>query len=411
MKSFILPGAMRSSALAAPAIIENPRFYANTLTALIPTLWAALNQVSREMTGFLGTVGRSLSAERVALNTPINWPVVGAVSAVNTPVGMAPASGGDVTPTTTSLSLTKSRTVEFNWTGEDQYLVSAGPGMLSVQGQIVAQAFRTLVNEMETDIWNAARVAGSRAYGTAGTTPFASNTGDLAQIKKILDDNGSPDDGTRAAVIDTTAGAAMRTLLQLTKVNEAGTQLTLRSGALLDLYNIAIKESKAVAPITKGTGASATTNTAGYAVGATVITLAATGTGTILAGDVITFAGDTNKYVVASGDADVSNGGTITLAAPGLQKALAASAIAITVVGDATKNVVFNSNAIQFAARLPAKPSEGDIRIDEMIMVDPFSGMAFEVAVFGGQRMVKYEISAVWGVKAHKPEWIAFLLG
>ncbi len=79
-----------------------------------------------------------------------------------------------------------------------------------------------------------------------------------------------------------------------------------------------------------GTNAGATTNAAGYAVGATVITLASAGTGTILAGDVITFTGDGNKYVVISGDNNVANGGTITLAAPGLRQAIPAAATAIT---------------------------------------------------------------------------------
>lgn len=40
------------------------------------------------------------------------------------------------------------------------------------------------------------------------------------------------------------------------------------------------------------------------------------------------------KYLVLSGDADVSNGGTITIAATGLQKAIPASATAITVAGN-----------------------------------------------------------------------------
>lgn len=74
----------------------------------------------------------------------------------------------------------------------------------------------------------------------------------------------------------------------------------------------------------------ATTNAAGYAIGATTITLASAGTGAITAGDVITFAGDTNRYTVATGDTDVSNGGTIVLAAPGLLTTLTASTKAIT---------------------------------------------------------------------------------
>jgi len=84
-------------------------------------------------------------------------------------------------------------------------------------------------------------------------------------------------------------------------------------------------------PPVKGTASGATTDSAGYAAAATTITLASAGTGTILAGDYVRFAGQTTSYLVATGDADVSNGGTIVLAAPGLVTLLAASPIAITV--------------------------------------------------------------------------------
>jgi hypothetical protein len=197
----------------------------------------------------------------------------------------------------------------------------------------------------------------------------------------------------------------------LTKVNEAGTAMTLRDGQLLDLFGLSVRESAASRAHTKGTGASATTNNAGYAVGATVITLAAAGTGTIVAGDIVTFAGDTNKYLVISGDADVSGGGTITLAKPGLRVAIAASATAITVGNNYTANVAFSRNALVLATRAPALPNEGDLALDRMTITDPRSGMAFEVSIWPGYRKVRYEIAAAWGTKATKQEHIALLLG
>lgn len=89
-----------------------------------------------------------------------------------------------------------------------------------------------------------------------------------------------------------------------------------------------------IATDTKGTAASATTDTTGYAIGETTITLAIAGTGTILTGDMITFAGDSREYRVITGDTDVSDAGSITIAEPGLQTAIAASAVAITIAGN-----------------------------------------------------------------------------
>lgn len=90
---------------------------------------------------------------------------------------------------------------------------------------------------------------------------------------------------------------------------------------------------------TNGTASGATTDATGYAVGATSITLASAGTGTILAGDVVKFDGDPdNEYTVSVGDTDVSDGGSLTLAS-GLVQAIPSSATGITVQSD-TLNLV-----------------------------------------------------------------------
>lgn len=75
-----------------------------------------------------------------------------------------------------------------------------------------------------------------------------------------------------------------------------------------------------------GTGVGYTTNATGYAIGATAITLIS-GTGSILASDLVSFAGDTNKYPLAAG---ITAPGVLTLAAPGLLAVIPASAQAVT---------------------------------------------------------------------------------
>jgi hypothetical protein len=382
---------------------------ANTLTSLTPTIYEALDIVSRELVGFIPSVTRDTGIERAAVNQSVLSFVAPASTAADITPGVTAPNDGDQAIGNVEIKITKARGVPIRWNGEESRGLSHGPGRQAIMVDQFAQAMRTLTNEIEVDL-GALHVGFSRAYGSAGTTPFASDMSDTAQLRKILDDNGCPG-SERKLVIDTAAGAKMRTMAQLTKANEAGTTGTLRQGELLDINGFSIRESSAVKSSVAGTAVGATTNNAGYAVGATVLTLASAGTGTLVAGDVVTFAGDTNKYVIASGDADVSNGGTITLAAPGLRVAMSAATKAITVIAAAARNMAFRRSALVLVQRSCALPVEGDMADDAMMITDPISGLNFEVRLYKQYRQIRYEIATAWGVANVKPEHTALLLG
>lgn len=394
----------------APALLTPA--YANDLNDLIPDLYMGIDVVSRELSGFVTSATRAPGVERAAVGQQVSYPIAPAQQAYDIVPSMNIPEPPDNNFDVGTMAITKSRAVPFGITGEEyRGLNSGGPGMPSVQAQWVAQAIRTLVNEMEADGAAEAAANASRAYGTGGTTPFGSgDLTDMAQLKKILDDNGAPKTG-RSAVLSTDASARMIALKNLSAVNEAGTQMTLRQGELLDIYGMSVKETAFPLAHTKGTAAAATTNGTGYAKGATVIGLASAGTGTIKAGDTVTFAGDTNKYVVVSGDASTADGGSITIAAPGLRVAIPAAATAITVGNSYLSNVAFTQDALHVAMRPPALPPGGDAASDRMMLIDPRSGIAFEFAVYRGYKKVRWEVGMAWGWKATKREHIGLLLG
>lgn len=391
---------LTASALAVPRQVLG----ANTLTSLIPSLYEALDVVSRELVGAIPCATLDAQTSRAAVGQLVTSFVTPAATSTNIVPGVTPPDDGDQTIGNVQLTITKAKRVPFRWNGEEELgLNNNGAGARAIKGNQLQQAIRTLVNEMEADVVLAARIAASRAYGTAGTTPFATNLADPAQVRKILDDNGAPP-SDRCVVIDTTAGAAMRTLGQLTKANEAGTQMTLRDGELLNIHGMSFHESAAVSQVTKGTGAGFLLVGA-HAVGATTLTVD-TGTGTILAGDIITLAGDTNKYVVTS----ALSGGTLEIGGPGLRVAAADNA-ALTVGNSFTPNIAFSQSSIMLATRAPALPEGGDAAVDRTMIVDPRSGIAFEVAMYAQYRQMQYEISAVWGAKGIKSAHGAILLG
>lgn len=382
---------------------------ANTLTNLIPDFYEALDVVSRELTGFLGSVATNNTLERVALNQNIQVPITQAQSSANNTPGQEVPDTGDQTFDTVQMTISKSKHVPIRWNGEQTKSTQSTGIYSSIVAQQTAQAIRTLVNEMEADIASS-YIYASRAYGTAATTPFGSNLTEAAWVKKILDDNGAPM-ADRSMVIDTLAGVKLRTLANLNQANTAGTDATLRRGVLLPLFDIDVRESAQIKTHTAGTAAGSTTDATGYAVGSTTITLASAGTGTILAGDVISFAGSAHKYLVVSGDADVSGGGSITIAKPGLQEAIATSATEITVQADYTANMAFSRSAIQFANRMVAMPEGGDKAVDSEIITDPVTGLSFELALYPGYLRNVIHVRTAWGWKLVKPEHAVLALG
>jgi hypothetical protein len=384
----------------------------NTLTNLLPDLYADLDIVSRELTGLIPAVTIDASLARGKIGQAVYIPV----APVNTSSSITPAmtvpAEADQVIASVAVSLTKAKAVKFSWDGEEERGLNTGPGISSIWRGQFAQALRVLVNEVESDLAGL-QSQFSRAYGTAATTPFgtAGDFTDASNALRILKDNGAPLSDNQL-VINTAAGASF--LGKQAEANRQGTDTILRQGVFQTVSGMDIRESGQVVTQSAGAMASATSTSAAFTVGQTAIPLATAGTGVVAAGDVITFANDTNKYVVTSvvfAGANPASGDVITLAAPGLRVAQGVATRAITVVATSARNMAFNRSAIVLATRLPERPSAGDMAIDVTTLVDSRSGLAFEVAIYPGYRKVVYEVSLAWGYSVIKPEHTALLLG
>ena len=380
---------------------------ANILTKLIPDLYQNLDEVSRELTGFLPSVARNSSAARAALGESVTVPVSTAMESRDVTPSMSVPEPKDFTMDNVAIQITKSRNVSFGLTGEEFQGLNNGVGANYILGENIKQAVRTLANEMEKDVAIEAAISSSRAYGTAGTTPFAANLSDAAQIKKIMDDNGAPMSG-RSLIVDTTAGVNLRSLTQLTNVGDAGTNMTLRQGELLNMFGISIKESAGIQNVAQSVIKGVTLKAVN--AGATELTIKTATSGSLKAGDIITIAGDDNKYVVAVANSVLSSPDKIKIAKPGLLHG-APDGAEVTVVAASARNIAFTQNAIQLVTRAPALPAGRDAAVDSYIMTDSRSGMAFEVRVYQGYRKMRMEVACAWGVKVIKPEHVVTLLG
>ena len=220
-----------------------------TLTSLIPSIQEAMDVVSRELVGFIPAVSRDSNAERAAVGQMVVSPVVGAMVAED----LVPAAYAADTPNQTignvQMTISKARSVPFGITGEESRGLSNAGTLGSINSQRIAQAMRALTNEVEADL-AALHIATSRAYGTAGTTPFgtAGDLTDFAQARKILDDNGSPQSDMHMVLGGAAVANIRGKMSTLFQYNTGGPQADalLRLGALGEYQGMLLHNSAQV---------------------------------------------------------------------------------------------------------------------------------------------------------------------
>lgn len=374
---------------------------ANTLTAIAPTLYSAAKEVAAEPFGMVDAINADFDDKGVAKGDVVKVPVAPTRSASDFTPSNTTATGTDATATNVEVQITKSRKVSWNLTGEQIRSLENATVNQDWVRQLVAQGMRTLRNEAEDDAWAAAYIGASRAVGTAGTTPFGSDLTALVAANKVLRDNGAPRADLQF-VGDTSAEANLLNLGIIQNAYQAGDDDQLRTGNLKRHFGFQLRASQAVGVHTKGTGSGYLLNDASATVGKTSIA-ADTGTGTILAGDVVTFAGTSDKYVVNS----ALSGGSFTIGNPGLVAAEADND-AITVGNSYTANLAFERSAIVGVMRPPLIPTNPTIR--QMLVSDQF-GMTYLMLEIDQYGQRSWELHLAWGFKVVNGEFIATVMG
>ena len=376
-----------------------------TLSALTEIIFKARDVVANEPTGYLQGCTINTSKDGVSINGTVQSFVTPAatVNASATPAMTVPAPDA-YTIAAKTMTIGQTARVAIPINGEDWLKLQNTSGYDKVMQDMFAQSMRGIRNAIESHVAGIAQLGASRAIGTAGTTPFATTINNIADVRQILLDNGAPMDGNLTLALSTSAGTKLRQVPNLYKANEAGSDILLRRGELLNLEGFSIRESAQTVKATVGGGTNyQINNVAGYVKGNTSL-IVGTGTGTIVAGDVVTI-GNYN-YVVTTG---VAAPGTIVIAEPGLMETVA-NTTAVTLAAAYTANTAFHRSAIELVMRPPALPPGGDIAIERMTVQDD-RGLVYEIAVYKGYLMTTYEMVTYYQAKAWNTKYIATLLG
>lgn len=373
---------------------------ANNFTYIMPQILAKGLLNLREQAIFARLVNVDYSNEAAQKGQTINIPLSPTYSATDVTPSPVHASVADSAPGLVQITLNNWKHVPFYLTDKELVEIDENRHFMPMAA---SGAIRALANAIDQSI--SAQYTGVYGYvGTAGTTPFASNITDATGIRRVLNEQLAPLDG-RMLVIDPAAEANALGLAQLSdwdKTSDSGPRIQGEMGTKLGFSWFL---SQQLPTHTTGTAATIVTQ-ASTAAGNTSIPLSASTSGTLVIGDIITFAGDTQTYVVGA-TVSVSTA-TATTIDPPLQANVPAGT-AVTKKASHTVNLAFTKEAFAFANR----PLRSDMELGNRITsaTDPVSGISLRLEVSRQYKMVQWDFDVLWGTKLVRPEFAVRLAG
>ena len=370
---------------------------ANTITDVVPKLLGMMLPKLRANSIMPRLVNNDYSALASQKGAQINVPLPPTVIVSAVTAAATPPSTDDVTLSTVAVPLDQWNEAPFYLTDKDKMEVVDG----SIP-RVAMAAMSALVDTIDGYILRLLANGAGAAYGTAGTAPFATTLLALGS-DKLLNDHRVPR-MDRHVVMNAAAQLNLLSLQAFADSQFTGDVAAMTEGSFEGNRRIGSQWwlDQNVVSHTIGTGASFLVNGA-LTVGTTTIP-ADGGSGTILAGDVVTFAADAvNKYVVKTALAT----GSFTINEPGLKVNIADNN-AITVAAAHVANIHFQKDAIVFASR-PFEQSSAAIA--SQVMADPISGLALRLEVTREYKRDRWSLDALYGGAVVRSNGVIKVLG
>ncbi len=369
----------------------------NTLTTVIPQILAQGLLALREQCVMPRLVNSDYSVEAARKGSTIDVPIPSAITAVAVSPSNTPPVTADIQPTEVQIPLDQWYEAPFFL--DDKDLMEAMNGTIPMQA---SEAIKALANQVNGHILEQYKGVYGFA-GTAGSSPFATDTSDATNLRKTLNKQLAPL-GDRRCVLDPDAEANALNLRAFQDVNFGGIP---GSPEMATKMGFNWYMDQLMPTHTKGTENGAYVVTAGAKAEGLKALPVETGTGTILEGDIFTIAGHDQTYVVTADSA----GGSVTLAIePGLQQALSGGE-ALTFKASHVVNLGFHRDAFAFATR-PLEDTVAD-GLGSMVMsqVDPVSQLTLRLEVTREHKRTRYSYDILWGSKLVRAELASRLAG
>ena len=392
----------------------------NTLDLLIQKILARGLTVLRKKVLMTRLVNTDFKNEAKEYGTTIDIPYSTAKTVKTITPSHIPTAPTDQTTRFAQITIDQWKGSDFGMNDNEMRHINANDFWVPDQ---VVQSMDTIAVALNASIFSKyTGVYGT--YGTAGTTPFGSSVEGLSAtgIRKVLNKQLCPAEG-RSSVMDYDAEANALGITAFNSAETTGDNGAVKiKGEIGEKFGIMWNADSYVPTHTKGAGATTGVYlvdlTAGYTAEPTLrystvhIDTVDSNANALVAGDIITFAGQTQTYaVITSGvGATGADEGDIVIS-PGLQADLA-DGVAITKVDSHVVNLVFHKDAFGLAMR---NPSMGLSEVDEVInsrtMADSRSGVILRLEKIRMYKQTMWDFDAIWGAGLVRPEFAARLLG
>jgi hypothetical protein len=380
----------------------------NDLSVLAPKLLAQGLMALRSTNVMPMLVNSDYSMAYAEKGLVVTVPIPSAVAAQDVSPANTPPSTADVMPTQALVTLDQWKEAPFYLTDKD--LQQADSGVIPMQASEAVKSLADAVNAYIMTLYKG--IYGY--YGTAGTTPFQSDTTAATGIRKILNKQLAPM-GDRRVVLDPDAEANALNLRAFQDASWNMTPAGIQEGQIVrklgfDWFMDQQAPYHTAGTITTGLIAKAAT---AQAVGDTTIvctTAASSGACALLVGDIVTFAGSTQTYTLTAAATQASASTDVTLnISPPLKTALVGSE-AVAVKASHAVNLAFHRDAIAFATRPLVDQMDGLGNIINTA-TDPVSGLALRLEISREHKRTRFSYDILYGATLVRADLAARLAG
>jgi len=375
----------------------------NTLTAILTQILAKGMMTLRQPCLMTRLVNTDYSLEAKKKGQTIDIPLSTAMSAEDVSPAATPSAPTALTPKVAQITLDNWMHADFGLNDMEVGRIRADQDFIPLQMQ---EAFKSLANAINTSVFDTYK--GVYGYvGTAGDTPFGTGVevASATSLRRVLHEQSCPKDNRRA-VLDYAAEAAALNLAPFSDAEKRGSSATKTTGELGNIFGFDWNSDDGVPTHTRGAIGSGDLTVSGVnAKGATSVSIAK-GEGTsweAVEGDIISFAGDTQTYVITADTTVVHTDNTSVPIAPALKIATEGSE-EVTTRDSHVVNLGFHRDAFGLAMRSPdagikdllGQGKAGNV-MESVILQDPVTKLIMRLELIRGYKMTMWDVDCLWG--------------